>query len=53
MGSDAYTMRLSRRRAESVPAQLEEGGIPSLEIKIAAKGKRCLAVPTVDYVREP
>ncbi len=53
VGSDAYNMRLSRRRAESVAAQLERDGIPSSEIAIVAKGKRDLLVPTGDGVREP
>ncbi|HTJ62698.1 MAG TPA: TonB-dependent receptor, partial [Alphaproteobacteria bacterium] len=53
VGSDAYNMRLSRRRAESVAAQLEKDGIPSSEIAIVAKGKRDLLVPTTDGVREP
>jgi iron complex outermembrane receptor protein len=53
VGSDAYNMRLSRRRAESVAAQLEKDGIPSGEIEIVAKGKRDLLVPTADGVREP
>jgi iron complex outermembrane receptor protein len=53
VGSDAYNMRLSRRRAESVAAQLERDGIPSSEIEIIAKGKRDLLVPTADGVREP
>jgi iron complex outermembrane receptor protein len=53
VGSDAYNMRLSRRRAESVAAQLEKDGIPSGEIAIFAKGKRDLLVPTGDGVREP
>ncbi len=53
VGSDAYNMRLSRRRAESVAAQLEKDGIPSSEIEIVAKGKRDLLVPTGDGVREP
>ncbi|MDB5393863.1 MAG: putative TonB-dependent receptor [Rhodospirillales bacterium] len=53
VGSDAYNMRLSRRRAESVAAQLEKDGIPSSEIEIIAKGKRDLLVPTADGVREP
>jgi outer membrane protein OmpA-like peptidoglycan-associated protein len=52
-GSDAYNMRLSRRRAESVAAELEKDGIPSGEIEIIAKGKRDLLVPTGDGVREP
>ncbi len=53
VGSDAYNMRLSRRRAESVAAQLEKDGIPSSEIEIVAKGKHDLLVPTGDGVREP
>jgi iron complex outermembrane receptor protein len=53
VGSDAYNMRLSRRRAESVAAQLEKDGIPSSEIELFAKGKRDLLVPTGDGVKEP
>jgi iron complex outermembrane receptor protein len=53
VGSDAYNMRLSRRRAESVAAELEKMGIPSSEIEIVAKGKHDLLVPTGDGVREP
>jgi iron complex outermembrane recepter protein len=53
IGSDAYNMRLSRRRAESVAAQLEKDGIASSEIAIVAKGKRDLLVPTADGVKEP
>src|SRR5882757_9540196 len=53
VGSDAYNMRLSRRRAESVAARLEKDGVPSSEIEIVAKGKRDLLVPTGDGVKEP
>jgi iron complex outermembrane receptor protein len=53
VGSDAYNMRLSRRRAESVAAELEKQGIKSSEIEIVAKGKHDLLVPTKDGVREP
>jgi outer membrane protein OmpA-like peptidoglycan-associated protein len=53
VGSDAYNMRLSRRRAESVAARLERDGILASEIEIVAKGKRDLLVPTADGVREP
>ena len=53
VGSDAYNMRLSRRRAEAVAAELEKKGIPSSEIEIVAKGKRDLLVPTKDGVKEP
>jgi iron complex outermembrane receptor protein len=53
VGSDAYNMRLSRRRAESVAAELEAKGIPSAEIAIFAKGKKDLLIPTADGVKEP
>ncbi len=53
VGSDAYNLRLSRRRAESVAAELEKQGIASGEIEIVAKGKHDLLVPTKDGVREP
>jgi iron complex outermembrane receptor protein len=53
VGSDAYNMRLSRRRAESVAAELEAKGVSSNEITLVAKGKRDLLVPTGDGVREP
>jgi len=53
VGSDAYNMRLSRRRAESVASELERDGIPAAEVAIFAKGKRDLLVPTGDGVREP
>ena len=53
VGSDAYNMRLSRRRAESVSAELQAKGVPASEIAIYAKGKHDLLVPTADGVREP
>lgn len=53
VGSDAYNMRLSKRRAESVAAALEKDGIPSSEIEIVAKGKGDLLIPTADGVKEP
>ena len=53
VGSDAYNMRLSRRRAEAVQAELVRDGVPENEIAIFAKGKRDLLVPTADGVREP
>ena len=52
-GSDAYNMRLSERRAQTVAAELERRGIPASEISIIAKGERNLLVPTADGVREP
>ena len=53
VGSDAYNMRLSRRRAEAVASQLEKDGIPTSEIAIFAKGKRDPLIPTADGVKEP
>ncbi len=53
VGSDAYNMRLSRRRAEAVQQELVRDGVPAGEIAIFAKGKRELLVPTADGVREP
>src|SRR6201996_5320702 len=53
VGSDAYNMRLSRRRAESGASELEKDGLPSSEIEIAAKGTPDLLAPTADGGREP
>jgi outer membrane protein OmpA-like peptidoglycan-associated protein len=47
VGSDAYNMRLSRRRAESVAAQLEKDGIPSSETDDIAAKRRSFAVSNV------
>jgi OOP family OmpA-OmpF porin len=53
VGSDAYNMRLSRRRAESVSAELQALGVPASDIAIFARGKHDLLVPTADGVKEP
>jgi OOP family OmpA-OmpF porin len=53
VGSEAYNMRLSRQRAESVLAELQVRGIPASDITIFAKGKHDLLVPTAGGVREP
>jgi len=53
VGSDAYNMRLSRRRAVSVQKELVRDGVPAGEIAIFAKGKKDLLVPTADGVKEP
>jgi len=53
VGSDAYNMRLSQRRAMSVQKELVHDGVPAGEIAIFAKGKRDLLVPTPDGVKEP
>jgi OOP family OmpA-OmpF porin len=52
-GSDAYNMRLSKRRAVSVEEELVKDGVPRQEIAIFAKGKREPLVPTGDGVKEP
>ncbi len=52
-GPDAYNMRLSKRRALSVMAELVRQGIPKAQIAIFAKGERDPLVPTPDGVREP
>jgi outer membrane protein OmpA-like peptidoglycan-associated protein len=53
VGSDAYNMRLSKRRAEAVEEELVKRAIPASEIAIYAKGKHDLLVPTADGVKEP
>jgi outer membrane protein OmpA-like peptidoglycan-associated protein len=53
VGSDAYNMRLSKRRAVTVQKELIKDGVPAGEIAIFAKGKRDLLVPTADGVKEP
>ena len=46
-------MRLSKRRAMSVQAELEKQGVPAGTVAIFAKGKHDLLVPTKDGVKEP
>ncbi len=53
VGSDAYNMRLSKRRAEAVKAALLDMGLKSTDITTIGKGKTDLLVPTADGVREP
>lgn len=53
VGSDAYNLRLSKRRAMSVQAELAKQGIPADSVAIFAKGKHDLLVPTADGVKEP
>ncbi len=53
VGSDDYNLRLSKRRALAVEAELTAKGIPAGEIAIYAKGKHDLLVPTADGVKEP
>jgi outer membrane protein OmpA-like peptidoglycan-associated protein len=52
-GPDAYNLGLSRRRAESVQAELIRLGVPAAQIGIDWKGERDPLVETPDGVREP
>lgn len=52
-GTDAYNLRLSKRRADAVKAELARLGIPSKEIVVRWKGEREPLVQTPDGVREP
>ena len=52
-GSDSYNLKLSKRRAESVQAELMRLGVPASEIAVDWKGERNPLVPTGDGVREP
>lgn len=52
-GTPAYNLRLSRRRAEAVRAELVRDGISPNEISLAARGESDPLVPTPDGVREP
>ena len=52
-GSDAYNMRLSRRRADTVAAELVRRGVARTIITIEAFGESRPLVPTADGVREP
>lgn len=52
MGSKAYNMKLSQRRAASVKAELVTQGLPPGDVMMAAMGENQLLVPTNDQVRE-
>jgi len=52
-GPDAYNMGLSKRRAESVKAELLRMGISENEIGVLWKGESDPLVSTADGVREP
>ena len=52
-GPDAYNLRLSKRRAETIKAELVRLGIPETEIKVFWKGEQEPLVPTDDGIREP
>lgn len=52
-GTQAYNLRLSRRRAETVRAALIKDEVPAGEIEVAAYGKEHPRVPTANGVRNP
>lgn len=52
-GSDAYNMRLSRRRADAVASLMASMGVAPGAIATDAKGESEPRVPTADGVREP
>lgn len=52
-GSDEYNDKLSLDRARAVRQQLVVLGFDGTHISVAGRGKRELAVPTVDGVAEP
>ena len=52
-GSPQYNMGLSRRRAETVRAELVRSGVSPNEISVSARGESDPLVPTPDGVREP
>lgn len=52
-GPDAYNLRLSQRRADSVKKELQSLGVTKQEIGTVAKGETEPLVTTDDGVREP
>ena len=52
VGTEAYNLKLSKRRAESVKKELVKLGIPKNEIQVEGKGFSELMVPTKKGVKE-
>jgi len=52
MGTIAYNMRLSERRAAAVKMAFVAQGVPAADIATHASGEKDLLVPTNDQVRE-
>jgi outer membrane protein OmpA-like peptidoglycan-associated protein len=52
-GTDAYNLKLSKRRADAVMAMFRDLGFKDNEIVVVAKGEADPLVPTDDGVREP
>jgi OmpA family len=53
VGSAAYNLELSQRRAESVANELIALGVPATDIATVGRGEEDLLVPTADGVNEP
>jgi outer membrane protein OmpA-like peptidoglycan-associated protein len=53
VGTQAYNLNLSRKRADAVRDYLSKQGVPANRMDVAWKGKEDLRVPTPDGVREP
>jgi hypothetical protein len=53
VGSAAYNLELSQRRAESVANELIALGVPATAIATVGRGEEDLLVPTADGVDEP
>jgi outer membrane protein OmpA-like peptidoglycan-associated protein len=52
-GTDAYNMKLSERRAETVSKALVSAGVPADRIQARGVGESELTVPTRDGIAEP
>jgi hypothetical protein len=53
VGSAAYNLQLSERRAEAVANELIRRGVPATDIVTVGRGEEDLLVPTADGVDEP
>jgi hypothetical protein len=53
VGSAAYNLALSERRAEAVASELISRGVPATDIVTIGRGEEDLLVPTADGVSEP
>ena len=53
VGTNAYNLALSKRRAAAVKAELIKDGVGANEIATDGVGEQGLAVPTADQVNEP
>ncbi len=52
-GTQAYNLKLSQKRAETVASALDKLGVPRSAMNVMWRGKENPRVPTPDGVREP